>query len=602
LPVAEDRAAASSGAAYHHVSFPRRDTQYVHVELTLAATGEQLELAMPTWTPGSYLIRDFAGQVERVRAHSSQGASLAVTKVAKNRWQIDTGGARQVRVEYDVWAGVLGVQESWVEHDFALLNGAGLFMFSEESRRLPQYLEVTLPDDWPNIDLALPGPDESGRYRAENFDALVDSPVLVGATSRHRFEAGGARFALVDYGETRLWDGESAADDLAKIAQAQIDFWGTNPFDREYLFLNILLGGSGGLEHDNSTVMMASPSAMRSREEYLKWMALASHELFHAWNVRRMRPQALSSYDYEREIYTPQLWLAEGVTSYYDNLMLFRAAVVTVQEFFDLLAVEMQQYELQPGRLVTSAEQASFDSWIRQYKPNPNVVNSNSNYYRKGSLIGFVIDTEIRKATNNRSSLDDAMREMYERYGPQGPGAGSYPPGALSEIVTRLGGPEVGALLQTLLADTTDPDVDEALAWYGLTLLRTPDQQAAAEAGKPALVDFGLTWQSDSKLLLVENVIHGGAAADAGVLPNDELLAVDGLRVTRENLDAVMDTLRPDEKVALTLTRHGRLMTREIDVQLAIPGKYLISVLPAIRSGEERRLEEWLGRPLQIKR
>lgn len=557
---------------------------------------------MPSWTPGSYLIRDYAGQVERLQAHSPDGTGLSVTKVAKNRWRVDTGNAAEAVVEYDVWAGSLGVQDSWVENDFALLNGASVYLYSEESRNLPQHLEVLRPADWARVYVALPGPDRPDRYRAQDFDELVDSPLLAGNAAEYRFEAGGAEFALVNYGETEHWDSDKAAEDLFRIARAHLDFWDVNPFDRRYLFINILLSGKSGLEHDHSTVIMGSPSLMRSREDYVDWLALASHELFHAWNVRRMRPRALSEYNYDEEVYTRQLWLAEGLTSYFDNLLLFRAAVVTVQEMFDLLATEMQQFELQPGRLVTSAELASFDSWVRHYKPTANLINSSSNYYRKGSLIGFVIDTAIRQDTNGRRSLDDAMREMYARYGPQGEVAGGYPAGAFRDTVTALASEETGALLDILLTTASDPDIDGALDWYGLTLVRAPDRQAAEDAGKPVPVDFGVTWRPDTPLLVVENVLHGSTAAEAGILPNDELLAIDGRRTTRENHLALINTLRPGEFVTLTLSRHERVITREVAVQHAMPAKYLITTKPRVSRREERRLENWLGRPLQIAR
>lgn len=564
--------------------------------------GEAFDLAMPSWTPGSYLIRDYAGHVERLFARTPADTDLAVEKVAKNLWRIETEGAREAVVEYDVWAGSLSVQDNWVEQDFALLNSAGVFMYSGTSRALPQYLEVDRPPDWAHVNVALPGPDEAGRYLARNFDELVDSPLLLGNTSINRFEVGGAKFALVTYGDTGQWVAENAVQDLGRLSMTQLEFWGVNPFEREYLFLNVLLGGRGGLEHDHSTVMMAAPSVMRNREEYVKWLALASHELFHAWNVRRMRPQALSEYNYDQEVYTRQLWLAEGLTSYYDNLLLFRAGVVTVQEYFDLLAAEMQQYEIQPGRLVTTAEQASFDSWIRLYKPTPNTVNSNSNYYRMGSLIGFVVDAAIRGETRGRKSLDDALVEMYARFGPDGEGAGSYRPGALRQVIVSLDAPEAAGLLATLLATASEPDVDGALDWYGLELVRAPDRQTAEESGAPVPVDFGLTWRQDTPQLLVENVLHGGAAARAGVLPNDELLAINGMRVTRDNHDAVLKTLLPGEEVTLTLVRHQRLLTLDVAVQHAIPTKYLITTKPRVSRREERHLERWLGRPLQIER
>jgi predicted metalloprotease with PDZ domain len=600
MAVIHTEIALAADAVSHRISFPDRDTQYVHVQSRFPANGDSLEIIMPSWTPGSYQIRDYAAHVENVAASAPGGGQSAIRKVAKNRWRIDVAGIAEVLVSYELWAGNLAVQDNWVESDFALLNPAGVFMYSESSRSLPQFLEVGLPGEWGDVAVALAGPDAQGQYLAQDFDELVDSPILAGDITHRSFAAGDASFALVNYGETNFWDGDKSVRDLTRIAQAQMDFWGVNPFDREYLFLNVLMRGRGGLEHDHSTVIMASPLAMRSREDYIKWMALASHELFHAWNVRRMRPEALSEYNYLEEVYTRQLWIAEGLTSYYDNLLLFRAAVITVQEFFDLLAAEIQQYEAQPGRDKTSAESASFDSWIKQYQKTPNTVNSYSNYYRMGALIGFVIDTEIRKATRSNLSLDDAMRRMYERYGPEGEGAGSYPLGALRGIVTEMAGEDVGDLLERLETDTINPDVDAALEWYGLTLVRDPDRQAAVQTGSPVPVDFGVTWQKDTPFLLVENVLQGGSGAEAGLVPGDELIAIDGHRVMLENHDALIKSLRPNERITLTLFRHERLIERELLVQNAIPAKYLITTQERVSNSEERRLEAWLGRPLMI--
>lgn len=588
-------------AVSHQVSFPDRNTQYVNIESEFPADGERVELIMPNWTPGSYQIRDYATHIEGFTAQAGDGTPLAFDKVSKNRWLIETNGAATVTVAYRKWAGSLSVQDNWVEGDFALLNPAGVFMFSEQTRSMPQSVAVQLPTEWADLAVALPGPDGSGRYSARDYDELVDSPMLAGNFSRRSFDVEGAAIGLVTYGETAYWNSDEAVTDLAKISKAHLDFWGVNPFEREFLFINVLMNGRGGLEHDHSTVIMANATAMRHRDEYVKWMALASHEFFHAWNVRRMRPAALAEYNYQDEVYTRQLWVAEGLTSYYDNLLLFRAAVITVQEFFDLLAVEMQQYEAQPGRLKISAESASFDSWIKHYRNSPNAVNSYSNYYRKGALIGFVVDTAIREATRNRQSLDVAMQRMYEQYGPSGEGAGSYPEGALSRIVADLAGEEVGRMLEDLRSDAIDPDVDAALAWYGLKLVRDSERSAAIQAGNPVPVDFGVTWQPDVPQLIVETVFESGAGADAGIVPGDELLAIDGFRVTRDNHVTFMNGLRSRDVVTVTLSRHGRLIERMVATRAALPAKYLITTQERVSNAEERRLENWLGRSLLIK-
>jgi predicted metalloprotease with PDZ domain len=362
------------------------------------------------------------------------------------------------------------------------------------------------------------------------------------------------------------------------------------------------MGPFGGLEHDHGTVMMVDPWQMLQRDDYIKWLGVASHEFFHAWNVRRMRPQALARYDYDREVYTRELWLAEGLSSYYDGLLLFRAGLIDVSDYFDLLAQEIRNYETMPGRQVRSAEWASFDAWIKQYKPDGNSANSTVSYYRKGALIGFVTDTAIRRETRNRESLDTVMREMYRRYGPDGPGQGVYPPGAFEEAVERAAGPTVRRYVEDLLQATDDPDVDGALDWYGLSLNRAPARAAAETAGAPIPAGFGVTWNASGPRLLAEQVILGHAGADAGMLPGDELLAIDGIRVTPVDYVARMQRLQPGQVVDLTLARHERLLSLPVEVRAEIEERYLIVTKPRVSEAEKGRLSTWLGRELRFLR
>ena len=568
--------------------------------LQLPVQDGQVELALPNWTPGSYVIRDHATHLERLHVTDGDGRVLALSKTAKNRWRIDTEAAGELTINYDVWAGELHVSSSWVESDFALLNGAGIFLFSADSRVWRQEIAVQLPDSWSRIRTSLTPMQEIGRYIALNYDELVDSPILAGNAPEYEFSQGGQDYVLVNQGESEFWDGERSVRDVTAIVKAQQEFWAVNPFDREYLFLNVLLEASGGLEHDHSTVMMGSRWAMRNEKEYIKWLALVSHEFFHSWNVRRMRPEALANYDYDKEVYTRELWLAEGLTSYYDNLLLFRSSLIGVSDYFELLAAEFRNYFTIPGREVRSAELTSFDSWIKHYVPDANSVNSTVSYYRRGTLIGFVTDTAIRRVTESRSSLDDVMRAMYQQYGPNGPGKGIYPRGAFEEIVESVAGPEVRAMVEELLQTPTDPDVDAALDWYGLRLNRTPEQTAAEISGKPAPSGFGLSWKEDRSLLIVEHVIHGGTASESGVVPGDELLAINGLRVLPQSIDNRLDNLRPDEQVELTLARNGQLLTLPVRVQAAFPEKFEIGTKPKISRKEKSRLEKWLGMNLHF--
>lgn len=569
--------------------------QYVHIESRFPVPGGSIELSMPVWTPGSYLVREYSAHLERLEVRDAEENPLPVSKVAKNRWRVEAGDKEEIRVSYDVWAGELNVGANWVAPSFALLNGAGVFLYSEQTRGLPQEVEVQLPEHWSTVYTSMDTAGESNRFLAADYDELVDSPILAGNTVEYYFEVDGQPYGLVLSEDNRYWNGEEAAEDAARVIKAQQEFWGTNPFTKKYLVMTVFNDTFAGLEHDHSTVLMANRFAMRDRNDYRRWLGLVSHEVFHAWNVRRMRPVALSEYDYEQESYIRELWLAEGLTSYYDDLLMFRAGVIGVPEYLDLLAGEIRNYETTPGREVRSAEQASFDTWIKHYRQDENSVNSTVSYYRKGAVIGFVTDAAIRRETRGDASLDTVMRTMYQRYGAAG--NGGYPPGSFEEIIEEVAGPELRKRVEKMIRETIDPDVDEALEWYGLELDRNPLDNGDG----PPPAGLGIEVDTVDSALVVTQVVAGYSGAVAGVLPGDELIAIDDYRVDASSYATVLERLRPGESVGLTLSRHGRLLTVQADVRPAIPAEFLIRPEQKISSRQKSRLESWLGRDLVFK-
>jgi predicted metalloprotease with PDZ domain len=590
-----------SAPVIHSISFPAREAQYVRVLSKFQVSGTATEFIMPNWTPGSYEIRDYAANVENFLASGPSGETLPVEKTSKNRWRVEHGSLSEVSIGYDSWAGEFSVSSSWAEAEFALLNPVSLFFYSNHSRSSTQVVDVTLPEDWRNVFSSMTSNGSPMSFRASDFDELADSPMLLGNPTHHRFTVKDSAFHLVNLGETAVWDSAQSVRDLSAVVEAHLDFWTVNPFDRDYYFLNLMLGKNHGLEHDYSAVTTTNPWQMRKREDYVKWLALMSHEFFHAWNVRRMRPEALTEYDYEREVYTRELWLAEGLSSYYDNLLLFRSGVISVNEYFDLLALEIQRYEVAPGRKVRSAELASFDSWIKHYQPNPNNVNSTTSYYNKGSLIGFVVDAEIRRETRGKKALDDVMQAMYLRYGP-GPAQTGYPSGAFERLVEETSGPKASAMARQLISTTSDPDVDRALEWYGLQLFRTPDVAPGKEDDSESTPGFGVTWQTETGQLLIKEVIHGGSGARSGLLPGDELIAINETRVNSGNIQDLISRLKVGEQITLIIARRGVISTVPMEVGPSIVAEYLISPTKDIFGKQQGRLERWLQRKLYISR
>ena len=586
-------AAQDIPAVQHTISFPLANSQYIHVRSEFPPAQGEIELAMPAWTPGSYKVRDFAAHVERMEARDRDGRPLSVEKVAKNRWRLGNGAPEGVVVEYDVWAGRQNVSENWVENGFAVINGAGVFLYSDHTLEMPQWLTIEPADSWPRAATALHRRDGPFEFSASNYHELVDSPLLIGETEEATFKVDGQSYRLALAEPNPLWDMDKATRDIAALVEAHQDFWQTNPLEKEYVFLLAFIGRYSGLEHDHSTLMLTNRWAMRERSDYFKFLELVSHEFFHVWNARRLRPASLVKYNYDVENYSRELWLAEGLTSYYDHMMLFRSGLVDVGDYLSMLAGEIRNYEIMPGRQVRSAELASFDAWVKQYEPDPNRLNSTVSYYRKGALIGLTADIEIRRATNGDHSLDDVMRALYLQHGPEGSVRVGYTREDFERIVEELAGSDVRDALRPLYASTQDPDVDRALDWVGLKVIRGKE----SDQEEPEL---GVTWDDEEERLRVRTVILGQPAAEAGVLPGDEVLAIDGLRLTAANYQRIFSKFMPGDPVDLLLSRNSRVLTVPVNLGARIPQKYSIIPKERLRNRDKQRLEDWLGRPLRF--
>ncbi len=429
-------------AIRYTVSFPAPQTNYFDVSAVVPADGRpEVELMMAVWTPGSYLIREYSRNVESVTATGQGGRALAIEKSDKNRWRVATGGAPSVTVKYRVYAREMSVRTNWVEADFAMINGAPTFMTLVGGLQRPHEVVIEPARAWRTSMTSLaPLPGGSHRYRAADYDELVDSPILIGNPAVYEFTVDDKKHYLANIGESGVFDGAKAAKDLEAIVREQRRFWGSLPYDR-YIVMNVLTAvpgqiAGGGLEHKNSTLLIAGRWATRTRQSYLAWLELASHEIFHAWNVKRLRPVELGPFDYENENFTRSLWLVEGVTDYYSELLVHRAGLSTPVEYLDALSNKIEEVQTTPGRTVQSAELASQDAWIKYYRPDENSPNSSVSYYSKGAVLGFVLDAKIRKATAGAKSLDDVMRAAYQKFS----GSRGYTPDEFRAVAEQVAG------------------------------------------------------------------------------------------------------------------------------------------------------------------
>ena len=584
-------AAASAQSApepiRYTLSFPAPQTHYVEVTASVP-TGRRadVDLMMAVWTPGSYLVREYARNVEAVTASGPDGRALNVDKSKKNHWRIATGGAPAITLKYRVYCREMSVRTNWVETDFALLNGAPTFITLADLSPRPHEVILNPASGWKRSITALPamgGGDH--RYRAPDYDTLVDSPIVIGNPAVYDFEVDGKKHSLVNVGEGGVFDGARAAKDLETIVKEDRHLWGFLPYDR-YVFFNMITESGGGLEHKNSTVLMTNRWSTRTRRAYLAWLDLASHEYFHAWNVKRLRPAELGPFDYENENITRSLWIAEGFTDYYADLQVLRAGLQTRDEYLEDLSSTIELLQTTPGRLVQSAEMASFDAWIKYYRPDENSNNTTISYYTKGTVIAFLLDAKIRKATNGTKSLDDVMRAAYQKFsGPKG-----YTPEEFRAIAEQVAATSLQAFWDTAVESTSELDYTETLDTVGLRFKPAPPPAA----DRPAKPWLGISTRIDNGRLIVTQVQRDSPADVAGLNVDDEILAIDDFRVRADRLDNRLEQYQRGDKVSFLVARREQLVRIPVTFGAEPAKGWRLELNPAATDTQRRQLDAWL--------
>jgi predicted metalloprotease with PDZ domain len=447
----------------------------VGVELAVPAAGQdQVELMLPVWSPGFYRVEDYAGKVLDLSARSPDGTPLAVEHPRPNRWTVRTGSRPLILVSYQVDCEQRSVTTNWVGDSLAVLNGAPTFITLAEKAHRPHDVRLVLPAGWTAMTALPPAADSQAlHYRAGDYDTLVDSPMLAGFLSVHQFVVDGSVHYLVDAGETGGWDGARAAGDLSRIVAATARMWGGLPY-RRYYFLNLFRRGGGGLEHGASSLLTSNAARVATPAGYHGWLEFVSHEYFHAFNVKRLRPVELGPFDYEQPPRTGALWMAEGFTSYYGNLALPRAGIGDAAAYLASLSSAIRDLQREPGRRLQTVEQSSLGVWgnsLSGVNPDSTTVS----YYVKGEVIAFLLDARVRHATDGARSLDDVMRLANERYS----GARGFREAEFARTAGDVAGVDLGDWFRRATASTEELDYGEALEWFGLRFGSAGDPAAA---------------------------------------------------------------------------------------------------------------------------
>ncbi len=587
----------------YRIRFTEPWAHLVDIELTVpVAVGQAaLDFWMPVWTPGSYLVREYARHIESFSASDAGGRALPWRKTSKNHWEVEPGGADCVVVRYRVYGHEMSVRTNWVEDGFAFLNGASTFLtvrgMEKQQHRLTMEIPASWAGVWTSLERAEIGAGSAGSgaaapgesvhiFVARDLDELVDSPILAGSPAVYDFTVDDKPVSLVNLGEGGLWDGAKTAADVKRIVEVYRDLYGSLPFS-SYVFFNLIVEGSGGLEHKNSCVLMASRYAYRKRSAYIDWLGLASHEFFHVWNVKRSRPVALGPFDYESENYTRSLWVAEGITNYYTDLMPRRAGLTTDKEFLGEFSKLLDTLQNTPGRALHSLEESSFDAWIKLYRADENTSNTTISYYVKGAVVAWLLDAEIRRVTGGKRSLDDLMRLLFMRHA----GERGYSEEDVERAAAEVAGVSLDAFFDACVRGTGELDYAGVLGWLGL---RFKPVEADGEDGPK--VWLGLETRADNGRLLVKSVRRDGPARAAGINADDEILAVGGYRVTATNLNERLQQYEPGERVEVMLARRDAVRVAPITLAPHAGSPWKLEANPGAATEAAAQREAWLGR------
>ena len=533
--------------------------------------------ALPAWIPGSYLIRDFARHIVAIRAES-EGKPVSLNKLDKHTWQarpLAVGRPLSVTCEIHAWD--LSVRGAHLDATHAFFNGTSVFLRAIGQEDAPCLVDIQPPEgrsfaSWRVATALEPARGEPGAakrhgfgvYRAACYDELIDHPVEMGAFTLARFVACGVTHDVAITGHHDC-DVERLTADLKRICAWQIRFFGEPAPMKRYVFLVTAVGeGYGGLEHRASTALLCSRNDLPYRgmrgvpEGYRTFLGLCSHEYFHTWNVKRIKPAAFVPYDFNRENYTTQLWAFEGITSYYDDLALLRSGVIDRNDWLELLAKTISNVQRTPGRSRQSLAESSFDAWSKFYRPDENTPNVVVSYYAKGALVALALDLTLRSKTANRVSLDDVMRELWRHHGQTGIGVGEDD---LRCIAERLSGVDLRRFFADFVHGTRELPLKSLLAEQGIRL-----EWEAAKT--PSL---GIKTATEGNSIHLATVFDDGAAQAAGLASGDVLIALDGLRVTPASLERMLARYQPGDTLKIHAFRRDELM--EFSLRLTAPDR-----------------------------
>lgn len=566
----------------YQVYFHRPESHYVEVEMqfTTQDSGTS-ELYMPVWTPGSYMVREYSRHVDQVVLTHENGKVIPIQKTAKNIWSFDSEAQAKYILKYRVYGFEMSVRTNHIDADHATLNGAPTFITLRNAEHLPHTITFHPKNDWKVISTSLKENGSPWKRIAANYDELVDSPVEIGNHEVLFFDVKGVPHEMAMVGESNM-DKDVFVKELQKIIEQEILLFGKKHPCERYVFINHHTENVyGGLEHLHSSLNMIPRWNYTERANYLQSISLLAHEYFHLWNVKRIRPEELGPFDYEQENYTRQLWAIEGVTSYYDDYFVYLAGVSSQKEYLDIVASNINRVVNTPGDTHQSLTESSFDAWVKYYRQHENTHNTQVNYYVKGATVVTALNLLILNETKGQKSMDDVMRALYDLY-LQRPEKG-FSEAEILAICEQIAEVSLKAFFDQHIYGTTPIDYSQYLDFVGLELV--PQEQRA--------YSLGWSWNIKDGKYIISKIDDGSSAAQAGLSAEDEIIAMNGYRISSQ-WEKMLSNYNVGDEIELLISRYGKIRSLNMKLLPNAQVKYSIQTKDSATDEQVQLRNIWL--------
>lgn len=541
----------------------------------------ELKFKMPVWTPGSYMIREFARNVESFVAYDANGSELVSYKEDKNTWVVKNNKTLSFSVSYRVYANEVSVRTTFINNETAFLSGTSLFMYADGYAHLPGKVKIEKPERWTQIATGLKAiDDEPNTFAYDDYDELADCPIQVGDFKVLSFEVKGIPHHVALVGHSNVQEAQLITD-LKKVCETTASVVNRFDFDSYWFFVHHVDQGGGGLEHRNSTAVVMPRWNYSNTEQYQGFLRLCAHEYFHTWNIKRIRPIELGPFDYDKEVYSQQLWVAEGITSYYDKLIMLRAGFTTPEAFLGTLGGNIGYAENTPGAKVQSLAMSSMDAWIKFYRPDENSVNSSISYYTKGAVAAAFLDLTIRTETNGQKSLDDLLIYLYDTYYVKR--KRGFTVAEFNQAASLIAGKNLNDLMHQLIYTTQTPDYASLYSNFGVTYKTVPQQTPF----------IGVNASEQNGQHVVSSVLVNSSAFVAGLTKGDVVLSINGMKPVGD-LNSFLQQFDIGSSLKVLVIRGGVTLNFELILTKNPYPKHILEKNTDLGPRQEKLYNHWL--------